>query len=266
MTQLKNKTLLITGGASGIGKILGDLALEKGAQKVIVWDVDEKNFDQLMERGQTLCMQVDVSDAASVDKAAASLLEAGLTPDVLVLNAGVVTGRFFHDHSHAEIDKTIGVNVLGVMRPARAFLPAMIARGSGHLVVISSAAGMLANPRMAVYAASKWAVYGWAESVRLEMEQLKTGVKVTTVTPSYINTGMFAGARVNLLIPNLSPEKAARKIIRGIERNRVFVRMPALVYLIPLLKGLMPVRLFDLVAGKWLRVYKSMDAFTGRPD
>lgn len=266
MTLLKNKKILITGGASGIGKLMGEMALAKGAAKVIVWDVDTQGLDVLRSRADTICMLVDVSDEQSVAHAAARLKTEDLVPDVLVLNAGIISGRYFHEHQPVEISRTINVNLMGVLWPTFFLLPSMIAGGSGHLVVISSAAGMLANPRMAVYAASKWAVYGWAESVRLEMEQLKTGVKVTTVTPSYINTGMFAGAKVNLLIPNLSPEKAARKIIRGIEHNRVFVRMPALVYLIPLLKGLMPVRLFDLVAGKWLRVYKSMDAFTGRPD
>ena len=156
------------------------------------------------------------------------------------------------------------MNTLGCMLPARAFLPAMIQRKSGHIVTISSAAGMLANPKMAVYAASKWAVLGWSESLRLEMKMLKTGIKVTTVTPSYINTGMFDGAKVNFLLPNLKPEKAVQKIINGIENNKVFVRMPALVYLVPLLKGILPSSWFDLFIGKGLGVYASMRQFKGR--
>jgi all-trans-retinol dehydrogenase (NAD+) len=140
----------------------------------------------------------------------------------------------------------------------------MIQRGSGHLVTIASAAGMLANPRMAVYAASKWAAYGWSESVRLEMEQLKTGIKVTTVTPSYIDTGMFEGVSTNYVIPKLTPKRAASAIIKGISKNRIFVRMPFMVYTIPFVKGILPVRWFDFLVGKGLGVYKSMHGFTGR--
>jgi short-subunit dehydrogenase len=93
---------------------------------------------------------------------------------------------------------------------------------------------------------------------------LKTGIKVTTVTPSYINTGMFEGAKVNFLLPNLKPEKAVRKIISGIENDKIFVRMPALVYLVPFLKGILPSSWFDLFIGKGLGVYASMRQFKGR--
>jgi short-subunit dehydrogenase len=122
---------------------------------------------------------------------------------------------------------------------------------------------MLSNPKMSVYAASKWAVIGWSESVRLEQSKLKSGVKVTTVTPSYIDTGMFSGVKMNALIPILKPETAAKKIITGIEKNKIFVRMPAMVSLIPFLKGIVPVKVFDTVAS-WLGVYDSMNDFKGR--
>ncbi len=269
MTQIKDKSILITGGASGIGLLCGEMFLKQGAARLLMWDIHEDNLNKEAERlrakgHEVETTQVDVSDETAVRQAAGDYLSDDRLPDIIILNAGVVTGKYFHEHAHGEIHKTIGVNVLGCFWVAHAFMPAMIRRGSGHMVSISSAAGMLANPRMAVYAASKWAVLGWSESLRLEMEQLQTGIKVTTVTPSYIDTGMFAGARVNPLLPNLSPEKAAKKIVSGIRRNRRFVRMPALVYLIPLLKGLLPARVFDLLIGRGMGVYKSMAAFKGR--
>lgn len=267
MTQIKDKTILITGGASGIGKLMAGIVLEKGANKVIIWDINEKLMDQFAnERNdQRIHFQkVDVADANSVDEASNSLIEVNISPDIVILNAGIVTGKFFNKHVSGEIEKTIGVNVLGCMLTAKAFLPEMIKKGSGHIITIASAAGMIANPRMAVYAASKWAVLGWSESLRLEMEILKTKIRITNVTPSYINTGMFAGAKVNFLLPNLTPEKAARKIIRGIEKNKIYVRMPALVYLVPFLKGILPARWFDVLIGKGLNVYDSMSGFKGR--
>jgi short-subunit dehydrogenase len=267
MTQFKNKTVLITGGASGIGRIMAEKALLKGASTVIIWDINEQNMRQFQNEfsdKRLLFNNVDVSNNDSISNAVQKLDASRLTPDILVLNAGIVSGKYFHEHNPGEIEKTIGVNTLGCMLPARAFLPAMIQRKSGHIVSISSAAGMLANPKMAVYAASKWAVLGWSESLRLEMKMLNTGIKVTTVTPSYINTGMFEGAKVNFLLPNLKPEKAVRKIISGIENDKIFVRMPALVYLVPFLKGILPSSWFDLFIGKGLGVYASMRQFKGR--
>jgi short-subunit dehydrogenase len=142
------------------------------------------------------------------------------------------------------------------------FLPDMLKQNSGHLINIASAAGMVANPQMSVYCASKWAVIGWSDSVRLEMKKLKKQVKVTTVTPYYINTGMFDG--VKSLIPIQNPEKATRKIIKGIERNRAFVRVPLIIYTLPLIKGLLPTIMFDWFVGKVLGVYKTMEHFKGR--
>ncbi|MBU1010608.1 MAG: SDR family oxidoreductase [Bacteroidetes bacterium] len=268
MTKINNSLMLITGGASGIGLLMGQMALSQGASGLIIWDSHPTKLkaaaELLSQDGQAVYpMQTDVSLPESVQASLVKCMDAGLVPDIIVLNAGVVTGKFFVDHHIDDINRTLGVNVLGCMLVAKAFLPAMTQRGSGHIVTIASAAGMLANPRMSVYAASKWAVLGWSESLRLEMKALKTGIRVTTVTPSYIDTGMFHGARVNFLLPLMKPEKAARKIISGVVHNRNFVRMPALVYLLPLFKGILPVSWFDFLVGKLLGVYKSMDHFTG---
>ena len=154
------------------------------------------------------------------------------------------------------------INSLALMHLTLEFLPEMISRGSGHVVNVASAAGFTANPKMSVYVASKFAVVGWSESLRIEMEELKTGVHVTTVTPYYIDTGMFAG--VQSLIPILKQDYVVKKIICGIERNKIFVKIPFLIKLLPLIKGVLPTRVFDVVVGKWLGIYKSMSKFTGR--
>jgi all-trans-retinol dehydrogenase (NAD+) len=139
----------------------------------------------------------------------------------------------------------------------------MIADKNGHIVNIASAAGMVSNPKMSVYAASKWAVIGWSDSLRLEMEEQKTNVKVTTVTPFYINTGMFDGVKSSI-IPIVDQDVAAKKIIKGIEKNKLFVRMPGIVYAILFVKGILPARWFDMVVGKWLGMFNTMNEFKGR--
>lgn len=269
MTQLRNSTILITGGASGIGKLMGLMSLQRGAKQLIIWDINRQNLQQvtveMKAKGyQVLPYEVDVADTAAVEEAAKQVLQETGPPDILINNAGIVVGKVFAAHSYADITSTLNINVLGVMAVTRAFLPDMIQRGTGHIVNIASAASLIANPRMSVYAASKWAVLGWSESLRLELEAMKLDLHVTTVTPSYINTGMFAGAKAPLLTPILQPEEVADATLKAIEKNKIMLRKPSLVHVIPLLRGLLPTRLFDLLVGRGFRAYSTMEHFTGR--
>jgi short-subunit dehydrogenase len=154
------------------------------------------------------------------------------------------------------------INANAPMLVSLEFLPDMISRNSGHICNIASSAGLISNPRMSVYASSKWAVIGWSDSLRIEMQQLKKNIGVTTVTPYYINTGMFDGVRS--LVPILKPEKVAHKVIRGIEHNRIFVSMPWSVHFVRFSQGLLPIWLFDWFVGGVMGIYKTMDHFTGR--
>lgn len=268
MTQVKNKKVLITGGASGIGLLMGELLLERGASHLIIWDINQASLD---ERQQTLSSRgfrvhtyrVDVSNEAQLKAQFEALTRELGAVDILINNAGIIVGKSFKDHSFDEIERTMNINALSLMKIAHLFLPAMTKQREGHIINIASAAGMVSNPNMSVYAASKWAVIGWSDSLRLEMERDQTGVSVTTVTPYYINTGMFAGVK-SPIIPILDSHYTAAKIVRAIERNQIILRLPVILYFLPLLKAIMPTRLFDLVVGKWFGVYRSMDHFKGR--
>ena len=265
MSKFKNKRVLITGGASGIGKIMGRMALEKGAE-LIIWDINQKAIDDTVKVFQTLGpvfgYTVDVSNVEQIHAVASRVIsERGLV-NILVNNAGIVVGKYFDEHTTDDIKRTMDINASAPMYVTAEFLAQMIVQRSGHICNIASSAGFIANPRMSVYAASKWAVIGWSESLRLEMQFRKTRVKVSTVTPYYINTGMFAG--VKSLIPLLKPEKVAAQIISGIERNRIIISMPFNMHFIRLCQGLLSIRLFDWVAGNVLQIYKTMDHFTGR--
>jgi all-trans-retinol dehydrogenase (NAD+) len=268
MSEIKNKTVLITGGASGIGRIMGELCLGEGAKRLIIWDIDRTSLlresEELIGKGYEVHIyQVDLSNVEEIIRAAEELKLHWGGVDLLFNNAGVVVGKHFQEHTHADISRTMSVNADALMHVALEFIPGMIQKGSGHIVNIASAAGMTANPKMSVYAASKWAAIGWSESLRLELESLSKELHVTTVTPFYISTGMFEGVKSPLL-PILDPQVAARKIIEGVKKNRVFVRMPKMVYALPFFKGILPQRWLDLVMGKWFGIYKSMEDFKGR--
>lgn len=270
MTKIANRSVLITGGAAGIGKLLAERCLKAGAYKVILWDINEVN---LLEAKKDFARQgyevdtyvVDVADLEDIKSAAKAVKEAHGPVDILFNNAGIVVGKTFAEHSHRDISKTIDINVSGVMHVALCFLPDMIDQQEGHLINIASAAGLMPNPNMSVYAASKWAVLGWSESVRLEMQEQKTGVNITTVMPSYINTGMFDGVKSPLLTPTLTPEFIVDKIMQAVKNNEILLQEPFMVKAIPTLRGVLPTKVFDFVAGKVFGVYKTMDNFVGRP-
>jgi short-subunit dehydrogenase len=265
--KITNGTLvLITGGAAGIGKLMGQLVLQKGAE-LIIWDINQEKIDETVAAfgslGKVTGYQVDVSKPDQIAATAALVRKQQGTIDLLINNAGIVVGKLFQEHTPDEISRTMAINANAPMYISLQFLPDMISRKSGHICNIASSAGLISNPRMSVYAASKWAAIGWSDSLRIEMQQQKTKVGITTVTPYYINTGMFDGVRSSV-IPILKPEKAASKIISGIENNKFFVKMPLIIHFVRLCQGLMPIWLFDFLVGNVLGIYKTMEHFEGR--
>lgn len=265
MKDIKNKKVLITGGASGIGKIMGELVLQKGAT-LIIWDINKENLDrtisELSEIGKVAGYEVDVSSLQEVQTAANKVKAAHGVVDILINNAGIVVGKYFHEHTSEDIGKTMDINANAPMYITLEFLPDMISQNSGHICNIASSGGFISNPKMAVYVASKWSLIGWSDSLRLEMQQLKKDIHVTTVTPYYISTGMFKGVRSR--IPILKPEKVARQVIKAIEKNKIYQSMPLSMHFIRLSQGILPVKMFDLIVGKGLGVYKTMENFEGR--
>lgn len=269
MKTLTNKTVLITGGAMGVGKMFAQKCVEAGA-RVILWDINAEALRSTVaelknQETEIYSYIVDISDITSIENNARQVLNDFGAVDILFNNAGIVIGADFIKHTTAQIERTIRINTLGVMHVARLFLPAMIQQGSGHLINMASAAGYIGNPNMSVYAGSKWAVIGWSESVRLEMKQAGfKNIHVTTVTPSYIDTGMFAGVKAPLLTPILQPTAIVNAIWQGMLAGKAFVRAPLIINLLPFLRKILPSKLFDLIVGDWFGVYRSMDTFKGR--
>ncbi|TQL45056.1 short-subunit dehydrogenase [Homoserinimonas aerilata] len=273
MKDVAAKIVLVTGAAMGMGRMYAQRAVAEGAAAVVLWDIDEQGLAatqaELGASGVPVhAYTVDVSSLEQIQDAAARVIAEVGAPDVLINNAGVVrSALFWEQDSRRDTEFTMSINALAPMHVTREFLPAMIASGRESRVLnIASAAGTLSNPRMAVYAASKWAVIGWSDSVRLELEKAgHAHVKVTTFAPSYISTGMFEGARGPLLTPVMTPEFAVRRAWAAMLAGKPILYLPWSVNLSKVLRGVLPTRAWDAIGGRWFGVYRSMDEFTGRP-
>ena len=273
MRSAEGKNVLVTGAAMGMGRMFAERAIAEQASAVVLWDVDESALDRtLAELGggpsEVSGYVVDVSDADAVADTAATILDDVGRIDVLVNNAGVVRGNQYFWETDLERDAkfTIDVNTLAPMYVTHAFLPAMIgAPGDCRLLNLASAAGFTPNPRMAAYAASKWAVIGWSDSVRLELKQAgHDHVKVTTVCPYYTRTGMFEGAKSAPLLPILDPAEVVDEAWKATLAGRPFVVLPKTVQLGEMLKGVVPTGVRDFLADRVFGVYHTMEDFTGR--
>lgn len=268
MTKIKGSCILITGGASGIGRIMGRMSLEKGARQLIIWDINEEGLrntvEELKSLGNVRGYKVDISDSTAVQNCyELTRKECGYI-DILINNAGIVAGNSTFDKQRiCDIERTIGINTVAPMVLSAQVLPEMISRNHGHICNIASAAGMLANPKMSVYAASKWAVIGWSDSVRIELKQAKSKVRFTTIAPYFIDTGMFNGVK-SRIFPILKPEPTAKKILHAIEKNRNFKGIPFGYHFIRFCQAILPTSIFDYLFGEVVGIFHTMDHYTGR--
>ena len=269
MTDIAGRHVLVTGGASGIGRLVSLRMAALGA-RVSVWDIRREALDAAVEElrkegpERALGFVCDVSRRAEVYRVAEETKAAGGPVDVLVNNAGVVSGRPLLELPDEKIEATFAINTLSLFWTTKAFLPAMIERGRGHLVTIASASALIGVAKLSDYASSKWAAMGFDESLRAELRKAAPALRTTVVCPYYIDTGMFRGvkSRFPWLLPILREDDVAARIVRAVERDQRQLIMPPLVGLLPVLR-ILPVAAFDWI-GRFLGVNASMDEFQGR--
>jgi all-trans-retinol dehydrogenase (NAD+) len=258
-------TALVTGGASGIGRLMV-LDLARRGTRVVVWDRDQAALASLEAEAREAGLPVTgaVCDISRREDVYARAREAGPI-DLLVNNAGVVSGKTLLETPDEKIVRTFEVNTLALFWTAKAFLPGMLERNRGHIVTIASAAGIIGVKGLADYSASKFAAVGFDEALRMELGRAKSRVRTTVVCPFFIDTGMFAGVttRFPLLLPILKPEAAARRILRAVRRGKRRLVLPWFANTVFLMR-LFPVGFMDAVAG-FFGINASMDHFVGRP-
>ncbi len=249
MNSLQGKVVMITGASSGIGRGLAVELARRGARIGLLArraELMEEAAREIDAAGSTaLVLAADVRDAASM-KAAANKLSAALGPvDILVANAGIGPTRDAADISAEEVASVMNVNVIGAANSVAAVIPAMVARGSGQLVVISSLAAYRGLPRSAAYCASKAAVSAFFESLRLDLEP--RGVDVTIIHPGFIKTQLTAGREAQM--PFLMElEDAVRKMARAIEKRRKRYSFPWQLATIVRAGMVMPIWMYDQIS------------------
>lgn len=237
--ELTGKLVVITGAASGIGAATATAAAARGARLVLT-DVNGPGLDDTAVRlggAVALARPLDVSDIDAV-LALAKDVHAGHGPADVVMNiAGIATWGAVELLSHEQWRRTIDVNLMGPVHLIEAFTPEMIAAGrGGHLVNVSSAAGLMGLPWHAPYSASKFGLRGVSEVLRFDLRKQRIGV--TLVCPGAVNTGLVetvdvagvpAAAReeagMNALFRRhaIAPERVAEQILDAVTRNRYLV-------------------------------------------
>lgn len=275
LESVKGLTVLITGAALGMGKIYAEKAVLEGAKRVILWDVNQEQLDATASELRNLAtgsthgtevepQVVDVSQASVVVLAAEEVLKNG-TPDVLINNAGIVRGKPFAEHTHQDVDLTMNINASAPMHITLAFLEAMKqGQQQRRIVNIASAAAFVSNPNMSVYAASKAALLGWSDTLRLELQAENSNVRVTTVCPLYTKTGMFDGAKAVRLTKLMTPEKVTGAAWDAMKNGTPLLVIPRISNAARTLRGALPTTAWDFLAQHAFGIYSSMKDFKGR--
>lgn len=200
MKEFSGKTVVITGGASGIGRAMGALFLDKG-MNVVLADIEQKALDSTVEAlntGDNRCIGVvtDVSKAADVKRLADTAVAAFGGIHIACNNAGVFAGGLLWEESVADFQWQLDVNVWGVIHGIRTFVPIMAAQDSEcHIVNTASMAALTAMPYSGIYHMTKHAVLGLSESLFHELAFHVPNVKVSVLCPEAINTGISASER-----------------------------------------------------------------------
>jgi NADP-dependent 3-hydroxy acid dehydrogenase YdfG len=194
--KLADKTVVVTGAGSGIGRATA-LAFAQHGARIAACDVDQARLDALSAElgGRVLVVQkVDVADRIQMSAFADQVHAQVPAADVVVNNAGVALGGSFLDTSLDDVDWLLGVNLRGVIHGCHFFVPRMAERRSGHVVNISSIFGIYPAPNVTAYVASKFAVLGFSQSLRTELAPHQVGV--TAICPGMIATSIVADGRM----------------------------------------------------------------------
>jgi NAD(P)-dependent dehydrogenase (short-subunit alcohol dehydrogenase family) len=271
MKRLENRVAVVTGASSGIGRATSVLLAQRGC-RLAISDVDASGLEQTRELiagmgAKVSTHVVDVSKREQMERFAAEVQAAHGGLNILVNNAGVSVGSTFADQSLEDFEWLMSVNFWGVIYGCKLFLPALLAAEEGHIVNISSVFGLVGVPMQSSYCASKFAVRGFSESLAAELSGSRVGV--TCVHPGGVATNIAARTKVTgddamharharivrQFRKMLPPEKAAEKIVAGIEHSRQRVLITRETYLLDFAKRVFPTGASSLVQWGWNRVH-----------
>jgi all-trans-retinol dehydrogenase (NAD+) len=267
MKSFNKKNVLITGAATGIGRLMSLMLADEKANLALV-DINMK----MLAKTQSDCAakgvkaeaySCDISEKKDIEGLVKKAMKDFGHFDVLINNAGIVSGKWIHEYDYDDIKKTMSVNFIGGAYLTRLILPDMMKRNDGHIVNIASAMGLVGMPRMGEYVATKFAIVGFTETLRMELKRGGySGIKTLCVCPAGIDTGMFPGYKAPLLTPLLKPETVARETLKSIKKKSSYLKIPFIVKFIPSMK-IFPVPVMDAIA-RMTGLLSSMDHFKGK--
>jgi butyryl-CoA dehydrogenase len=241
MRDFNGRVAAITGAGSGIGRALANNLAKKGAELALC-DIDEAGLAETVAqcegRGVKVTSQrVDVADRAAVTAWADQVMVDHGKVNLVINNAGVALGATIESMSYEDFEWLMGINFWGVVYGTKAFLPHLKASGEGHIVNLSSVFGLISVPSQSAYNAAKFAVRGFTDTLRMELEIEGANVSATTIHPGGIKTNIAKNARMDASVAEVagdpdkalkdfermfitSPEKAARQILTAVQRDR----------------------------------------------
>lgn len=254
----RHKLIIITGGSSGIGRALALKLDEMEARLVLVARrVEPLREVQSLLRRPCLILPTDVSDCSQVAKALSEVESKEGVPDIIINSAGVAHPGYVQELPLSVFREMMEINYFGTVNTVKAALPAMIARGSGWIVNISSIAGFIGVFGYTAYGASKYAVRGFSDALRAELKPLGIGVSIVfppdTDTPQLAYENTLKPPETKALAGNaglLSPEQVAEEIMKGIARRRYLIlpgREAKLLYFLHHLAGCAIYPLMDIL-------------------
>lgn len=222
------RVVAITGAARGLGLATAKALAERGA-RVAIGDLDgdlaRVEAAALPGPGPHAGFELDVTDPEAFE-AFLDQTEAELGPlDVIVNNAGIMPVALFAEEDPVVTRRQVEINILGVMSGTRLAIDRMKPRRRGHIVNVASAAGRVAIPGEAVYTATKHAVVGFDEALRVELRD--SGIHVSTILPSLANTELASGMKPPRFVPLVKPEQVAKAIVKTLERPKLEMIVPA---------------------------------------
>jgi NAD(P)-dependent dehydrogenase (short-subunit alcohol dehydrogenase family) len=240
--SLSGRSVAVTGGAQGIGRSIAQRFAAAGA-KVAIGDVDTAGALEAARAlgGDALGMRLDVADPDSFREFLDAAQERHGPLDVLVNNAGIDWIGPFHEEPDEVTRREIDVNVWGTVIGTRLALRRMLPRGAGHVVNVASGAGRVPLPGSAAYSATKHAIVGLTESLRLEYR--RSGVRFSVVQPAQVDTAMLEGQARPRLMAQITPDQVAEAVVEAVREGRFEVWVPSSQRVTAWLGNLMPRRL-----------------------